>query len=101
EDLPDPDRPVITISLSRGSSRSMFLRLCVRAPRMRMESIAIGVWGPGPEGVPEKPGEQVSVTSRRFGGKWGHPPVSHRPVAGPATGRRSGRLAFHLIRPGR
>src|SRR3546814_1542700 len=42
EDLPDPDSPVITISRSRGSSRSMFLRLCVRAPRMRMVSIAMG-----------------------------------------------------------
>src|SRR5579875_1368560 len=32
EDLPEPDRPVITTSLSRGISRSMFLRLCCRAP---------------------------------------------------------------------
>src|SRR6185503_2177192 len=39
EDLPEPDRPVITINWSRGRSRSMFLRLCVRAPRMRMVSI--------------------------------------------------------------
>src|SRR5690606_3468932 len=42
DDLPEPDRPVITISWSRGRSRSMFLRLWVRAPRMRMVSIAIG-----------------------------------------------------------
>src|SRR6476646_8707096 len=34
EDLPEPDRPVKTTSLSRGISRSMFLRLCSRAPRM-------------------------------------------------------------------
>ena len=34
DDFPDPDKPVITMSLSRGSSRSMPLRLCVRAPRM-------------------------------------------------------------------
>src|SRR5512143_2240678 len=34
DDLPEPDRPVITISRSRGSSTSMFLRLCSRAPRM-------------------------------------------------------------------
>src|SRR5690606_28764917 len=46
EDLPEPDRPVMTISRSRGRSRSMFLRVWVRAPRMRMVSIAI--WqGPG------------------------------------------------------
>src|SRR5574337_478944 len=39
EDLPEPDRPVITINWSRGRSRSMFLRLWVRAPRMRMVSM--------------------------------------------------------------
>ena len=31
-DLPDPESPVITTSLSRGISTSMFLRLCSRAP---------------------------------------------------------------------
>src|SRR5579859_4166421 len=36
EDLPEPDRPVNTTSLSRGISTSMFLRLCSRAPRMVM-----------------------------------------------------------------
>src|SRR6185437_16016321 len=45
EDLPEPDRPVITISRSRGRSRSMFLRLCVRAPRMRLVSMALGYGG--------------------------------------------------------
>jgi hypothetical protein len=34
EDLPDPERPVMTISFSRGRSTSMFLRLWVRAPRI-------------------------------------------------------------------
>src|ERR1700681_2200684 len=34
EDFPEPDRPVNTTSLSRGISRSTFLRLCSRAPRM-------------------------------------------------------------------
>src|ERR1700716_2342417 len=34
EDLPEPESPVKTTSLSRGISRSMFLRLCSRAPRM-------------------------------------------------------------------
>src|SRR5215510_3655445 len=36
EDLPEPERPVNTISRSRGISTSMFLRLCSRAPRMAM-----------------------------------------------------------------
>src|SRR3569832_2241540 len=35
-DLPDPDRPVSTVSVSRGISTSTFLRLCSRAPRMEM-----------------------------------------------------------------
>ena len=34
EDLPEPERPVKTTSRSRGMSRSMFLRLCSRAPRI-------------------------------------------------------------------
>src|SRR5690606_7580215 len=33
EDFPEPDKPVMTTSLSRGSATSMFLRLCSRAPR--------------------------------------------------------------------
>src|SRR5437773_10963965 len=33
DDLPEPDRPVITTNLSRGMSTSMFRRLCTRAPR--------------------------------------------------------------------
>src|ERR1700745_106095 len=32
EDLPEPERPVKTTSLSRGISTSMFFRLCSRAP---------------------------------------------------------------------
>src|SRR6478609_12069576 len=32
DDLPEPDSPVITTSLSRGFSTSTFLRLCSRAP---------------------------------------------------------------------
>src|SRR3954462_4928000 len=39
EDLPEPETPVITTNLFRGTTTSMFLRLCSRAPRMTMESI--------------------------------------------------------------
>src|SRR4051794_14252474 len=35
-DLPEPDNPVTTTSWSRGMSIERFLRLCSRAPRMRM-----------------------------------------------------------------
>src|SRR5579864_4640323 len=31
-DLPEPERPVTTMSLSRGISTETFLRLCTRAP---------------------------------------------------------------------
>lgn len=37
--FPEPERPVITISLSRGISRSMFFRLWVRAPLIWIWSI--------------------------------------------------------------
>src|ERR1700677_103711 len=36
DDLPEPERPVNTTSLSRGIARSTFLRLCSRAPRTTM-----------------------------------------------------------------
>src|SRR5690606_380742 len=35
-DLPEPESPVNTTRLSRGRSRSTFLRLCSRAPRIEM-----------------------------------------------------------------
>src|SRR6185369_10843746 len=41
EDLPEPERPVITVNRSRGMSTLMFLRLCWRAPLTLMRSIAI------------------------------------------------------------
>src|ERR1700722_10413548 len=36
EDLPEPDRPVMTVSESRGITTSTFFRLCSRAPRTWM-----------------------------------------------------------------
>src|SRR3989442_16033557 len=43
EDFPEPDKPVKTISRSRGSSRLTFLRLCSRAPRTISFSSDIGL----------------------------------------------------------
>src|SRR5579864_5116814 len=40
-DLPEPDRPVTTTSLSRGISTEMFLRLCTRAPRTAIVDRAV------------------------------------------------------------
>src|SRR5437899_9583320 len=45
DDLPDPDSPVKTISLSRGMERVTFLRLCSRAPRMVIWSVGIRTFG--------------------------------------------------------
>src|SRR5262245_41554539 len=41
DDLPEPDKPVITTSWSRGRSTSMFLRLWTRAPRTAIQSLAM------------------------------------------------------------
>ena len=41
--LPEPETPVMTTSLSRGMSTSMFLRLCSRAPLTTMESSGMGL----------------------------------------------------------
>src|SRR3954447_10632172 len=38
DDLPEPDRPVMTTSASRGSSTVTSLRLCSRAPATTMDS---------------------------------------------------------------
>src|SRR5438128_3073184 len=45
DDLPDPDSPVKTISLSRGMDRVTFFRLCSRAPRMVIWSVGIRTLG--------------------------------------------------------
>src|SRR5262249_13924851 len=59
-DLPEPESPVTTISLSRGISTEMFFRLCTRAPwtatvvRARVSE----VWRLGVErffGIPSTP----------------------------------------------
>src|SRR3954453_8586694 len=39
EDLPEPERPVKTMSESRGRSSETSLRLCSRAPRMTRRSV--------------------------------------------------------------
>src|SRR5271157_3275608 len=41
-DLPEPLTPVMTMKRFRGSSTSMFLRLCSRAPRITI--LLVGIW---------------------------------------------------------
>ena len=43
EDLPEPERPVITTSLSLGMVTSTFLRLCSLAPFITISLIGIGI----------------------------------------------------------
>src|SRR5712691_4122960 len=45
EDLPDPDKPVNTTSLSRGIDSVTFFRLCSRAPRIVIWSVGIRTLG--------------------------------------------------------
>src|SRR5580704_9415514 len=67
DDLPEPDNPVNTTSWSRGISRSTFLRLCSRAPRIEITRVSrrlrllsnrssmLPGW-PSPDGVEQQPG---------------------------------------------
>src|SRR6476659_6789103 len=45
EDLPEPESPVTTTSLSRGISSEMFLRLCTLAPCTATVVRAVGCFG--------------------------------------------------------
>src|ERR1700722_3535750 len=78
EDLPEPDKPVKTISLSRGRSSETSRRLCSRAPRTTRRSAICGGyrWV-----VSRHPGPWSTA--------WGGPPWTA--AAGPAgsPGRRS------------
>src|ERR1700736_3713653 len=71
EDLPEPDKPVTTISLLRGRVRSMFLRLCSRAPLMTIASRACVI----PSGIPSSQpasacgGSSVKGSFERQGGR--------------------------------
>src|SRR5580658_5067542 len=87
EDFPEPDNPVSTTSRSRGRSRSMFFKLWVRAPRMRIfcmqpitirpasrgdhararrAEVAVGRGSAGPEFCPEFLDERAAIS-----GLWG------------------------------
>src|SRR5688500_17613555 len=89
EDFPEPDSPVITVSLSRGIETSMFLRLCSRAPRMNNASSAIA-WVSWARGWGET-SCAVRARFRRFeqgdrqgGSEWEGAPVKWDHVSRPA-----------------
>src|SRR6476619_7290207 len=64
DDFPDPDRPVMTTSASRGRASEMSRRLCSRAPEMTIEFLFGGIRHP--VYVPEQTfARQCSRTLRR------------------------------------
>src|ERR1700674_2136291 len=94
EDLPEPESPVNTTSLSRGIDSVTFFRLCSRAPR-------IVIWSVGMENLQLF---LLSCNGKRSAGGGNEPAVPsvypadghHRPPAGvDDTGGRPQRLA-HL-----
>src|SRR5450432_1206871 len=93
DDFPEPESPVITTSLSRGISTSMFLRLCSRAPLMTIFFIAAaGSARATPKGAVTPP-SQISSTctlSRVYRGE------APSPVRGGLAERGLEQLAVHL-----
>src|SRR4051794_522686 len=63
DDLPDPDRPVMTTSESRGSSTVTSLRLCSRAPETTMEDWGEGIGSLQSRGVADGFLEQTFASS--------------------------------------
>jgi hypothetical protein len=43
DDLPEPDNPVITINLFRGSATSMPFKLCIRAPLIIIKFLGLSL----------------------------------------------------------
>src|SRR5215471_6157694 len=106
DDLPEPESPVITTSWSRGISRSMFLRLCSRAPLTTMRSLAmathytarLGRRGPSPA-TPCGSHDRIRLASG------GGAPAPRRPAArttaygSPRAAGPQPRDALQLARP--
>src|SRR5690606_5408822 len=80
--FPEPDRPVMTTSFSRGMSRSTPLRLCSRAPRTRMK-LCFSVMESGNAGEAEQAparqrylGSNSPDSARTMGEHYGLPRVA-------------------------
>src|ERR671934_2559054 len=88
-DLPEPDRPVITSSESRGISRSMPLRLCARAPEMTIRSATANDCR-SRTGVPGRPSGRPRGCPQRA------PPGGRGEGAGRGTGEREEEPEGHV-----
>src|SRR5208283_4095176 len=82
EDLPEPERPVKTTSLSRGIAKSTFFRLCSRAPRITIARPSKGFPGAiGGAPFRARPDEDAEV-ERRLGAGSGEPVTRPEPARG-------------------
>jgi hypothetical protein len=75
EDFPDPLTPVMIASLPAGSVTSMFLRLCVRAPRTisGLRAFAAGLGSAvGPFGVDAAFEEDTALEEDTVTISWGY-----------------------------
>src|SRR5262249_32086781 len=107
EDLPEPESPVMTMSLSRGSSTSMFLRLCSRAPLTMILSIACPPFASGAQ----RAGHLTTTApfhgrgsfqrrgslSRRFGGRQAFGEIEGGEEAGGAGATGAGDVVRHSM----
>src|SRR2546423_1321871 len=66
EDLPEPESPVITVKRSRGISTLMSLRLCWRAPRTVMRSIAMMIKSQAALPIEESRSQRRNSDSKRL-----------------------------------
>src|SRR5574341_1957686 len=103
EDLPDPETPVITVSVLRGISRLMLLRLCSRAPRMTMCVLDVdvamdspGSRMPGPTGSGEA--EQPIILHAGRPTRWARPFAGAPPVQ-ESAGAPAHRMGTTVARP--
>src|SRR5437879_10168338 len=90
DDLPEPDSPVKTTSLSRGMVRSTSFRLCSRAPRMTISVCCpLGAFFSATNLRPHPTGLRLVPLARLGGGRrrqrvsifHGVPAQRHQPVA--------------------
>src|SRR5215831_4593510 len=86
-DLPDPESPVTTTSLSRGISTEMFLRLCTRAPCTEMLVRAFVAAGTETLGL-ELTGRFLQIEKRE---------LLHENVAPPGKLNRGRRFPYELL----
>src|ERR1051326_4020710 len=78
DDLPEPESPVTTVRRSRGISTLTFFRLCWRAPRTVMRSIAIAKKLPRAlQYAILRPAETTIVNESRRGGQATRPELTN------------------------